>query len=57
MTKKMIHLFLIVISLGSLSLAIDWYQYLQKGREISIYGALSQTAPQTMTQLLKGYQS
>lgn len=57
MKKKMIHLFLIIICLGSLSLVIGWHQYRQKEFDAPMDRAIAQVtptmAPQTMTHFLK----
>ena len=56
MKKKMINLFLIIISLGSLFLAFGWQEYHKKNSapdmERTITLATS-SAPSTMTQFLR----
>ncbi len=57
MKKKMIYLFLIIVTLGSLSLAIGWHQYRQQQNEVLMENSIAQItpqiSPQTMTHFLK----
>lgn len=57
MKKKMIHLFLIIVCLGSLFLASGWYEYQQNSTTPQMDRAIAQLAPQmapqTMTHFLK----
>lgn len=58
MKKKMINLFLIIISLGCLSLAFSWHEYHKKNSEPNFNNAIAQIStapPNTMTQFLRGH--
>lgn len=53
MKKKMIHLFLIIVCLGSLFLITGWHKYQKENIHPKMDPAIAYASPQTMTQFLR----
>lgn len=53
MKKKMIHLFLIIVCLGSLFLVTGWHQHHKKSHAPKLDRTIALNSPQSVTQFLK----